>query len=144
MGLLDDWYRKNVAADWPELRGKVMGLLQREEELEEIVQLVGIDALQDQERITLEISRMIREDFLRQSAFSEVDAACPLEKQYWMLKAFLQFLRYCQELLKKGRLMEELLGSPFRTELERMKETPPDRCVQQAQALIEKMRQELQ
>lgn len=141
---LDPWFRTTIAADLPQLRTELAAVLQKEEEIQEIVQLVGIDALQDQERVVLETSRLIREEYLRQNAYSDIDAACPLQKQYWMLKAFLQFLRYCQELLKKGRLIEELIGSPFRIELERMKETPPDRCVQHAQALIEKMRQELQ
>jgi V/A-type H+-transporting ATPase subunit A len=136
---LDPWFMSKVAPDWPQLRTDLTALLQKEEELQEIVQLVGIDALQDQERIVLEVSRLIREEYLRQSAYSEIDAACPLEKQYWMLKALLQFLRHCRESLTKGRPIEQLLASPFRGELERMKETPPDRCVQQAQAMIEKM-----
>lgn len=140
---LDPWFRAQVASDWPQLRAELAALLQKEEELQEIVQLVGIDALQDQERIALEVSRLVREEYLRQNAYSEIDAACPLEKQYWMLKALLLFLRYCRELLKRGWLIEQLLGSPFRAELERMKETSPDSCIQQAQAMIEKMQQEL-
>jgi len=140
---LDPWFRAQVASDWPQLRVELAALLQKEEELQEIVQLVGIDALQDQERIALEVSRLVREEYLRQNAYSEIDAACPLEKQYWMLKALLLFLRYCRELLKRGWLIEQLLGSPFRAELERMKETSPDSCIQQAQAMIEKMQQEL-
>lgn len=139
---LDPWFESNVAGDWPKLRADLAALLQKEEELQEIVQLVGIDALQDQERIALEVSRLIREEYLRQSAFSETDAACPLEKQYWMLKALLQFLRYCRELHRKGRPIEQILASPFRVELERMKETEPTRCVPQARAMIEKMEQD--
>jgi V/A-type H+-transporting ATPase subunit A len=141
--LLDPWFQTQVASDWPQLRAELTGILQKEEELQEIVQLVGIDALQDTERIVLEVSRLIREEYLRQNAYSEIDAACPLEKQYWMLKAQLQFLRYCQILLKTERPIEQLVASPFRSELERMKETPPDRCIQQAQTMIEKMEQEL-
>jgi V/A-type H+-transporting ATPase subunit A len=140
---LDPWFCAHVATDWPQLRADVTTLLQKEEELQEIVQLVGIDALQDQERMTLEVSRLIREEYFRQSAFSEVDAVCPLDKQYWMLKALLRFLRYCQASLKKGRPIEELLVSGFRSGLERMKETPPDRCVEEAKAMIGKMEQEL-
>lgn len=140
---LDPWFQAQVAQDWPQLRSELSALLQKEEDLQEIVQLVGIDALQDQERIVLEVSRLLREEYLRQSAFSEVDAACPLAKQYWMLKAQLEFLRYCQALLKKGCPIEQLLASPLRSELERMKETPPDGCIQQARTTIEKMWQEL-
>ncbi|HSG06365.1 MAG TPA: V-type ATP synthase subunit A, partial [Nitrospiria bacterium] len=71
---LREWYLENVAPDWLEVRRGIIELLQKEEEIQEIVQLVGVDALQDQERVTLEAGRMIREDFLRQSAFSPVDA----------------------------------------------------------------------
>lgn len=140
---LDPWFQTQVAQDWPQLRSELGALLQKEEELQEIVQLVGVDALQDPERILLEVSRLIREEYLRQNAYSEIDAACPLAKQYWMLKAQLEFLRYCQALLKMGRPIEQLLAAPFRSELERMKETPSDRCVQQAQTMVEKMEQEL-
>ncbi|WP_447976663.1 V-type ATP synthase subunit A [Candidatus Nitrospira bockiana] len=140
---LDPWFQAQVASDWPQLRTELAALLQKEEELQEIVQLVGIDAVQDQERIVLEVSRLIREEYLRQNAYSDVDAACPLAKQYWMLKAQLAFLGYCQGMLKNGSPIEQLLASPLRSELERMKETPPDSCVQRAQAMIEKMQQEL-
>jgi V/A-type H+-transporting ATPase subunit A len=85
----------------------------------------------------------VREEYLRQSAFSEVDACCPLQKQYWMLKAFSRFLAYCRALLKKGHSIDEVLASPFRSELERLKENVPDVCVAQAQAMVEKMEQEL-
>ncbi|MBI3809892.1 MAG: V-type ATP synthase subunit A [Nitrospirae bacterium] len=136
---LDPWFREQVAPDWPRLRADLSSLLQKEEELQEIVQLVGIDALQDQERIVLEVSRLIREEYLRQSAYSDTDASCPLPKQYWMLKALLEFLRHCRDLLKKGRTIEQVLESPFRAELERMKETPADRCVEMARTMIEKM-----
>lgn len=140
---LDPWLRGLVAQDWPHLRADLAALLQQEEELLEVVQLVGIDALQDQERIVLEVSRLVREEYLRQSAFSDVDACCPLEKQYWMLKAFLRFLPYGRALLKKGRSIDEVVASPFRSELERLKETAPEPCVTQAQALVDKMEQEV-
>ncbi|MDF0642496.1 MAG: V-type ATP synthase subunit A [Nitrospira sp.] len=141
---LDPWFQTKIAPDWPQLRAELAGLLQKEEELQEIVQLVGIDALQDPERILLEVSSLVREEYLRQNAYSDIDAACPLAKQYWMLKAQLEFLRYCQALLKQGRRIEQLLASSFRSELERMKETPPDGCIQQAQTMIGKMQQELE
>ena len=142
MAQLDDWYRKNVATDWPELRRELMGLLQREEELQEIMQLVGIDALQDQERITLETSRMIREEFLRQSAFSEVDASCPMEKQYWMIKAFFAFYHLCRDRLKKGGPIEAVLSLPFREELARLKESPVRGFVERVKDLIARMEKE--
>lgn len=139
---LDPWFQKEIAPDWPGLRADLAALLQKEKELEEIAQLVGIDSLPDQERIVLEASRLIREEYLRQNAFSDVDAACPLRKQYWMLKALLRFLRYCRELLKKGQTIDQLLASPLRSDLERLKETEPGEAVKLAQAMLEKMAKE--
>lgn len=140
---LAPWFQDQIAADWPACRAELAALLQKEEELQEIVQLVGIDGLPDQERIVLEVCRLVREEYLRQNAFSEIDAACPLAKQYWMLKAWLQFLRYGRSWIPKGRPVEDVLASPFKRELERMKDLPPDACIASAQTLIEKMQQEL-
>jgi V/A-type H+-transporting ATPase subunit A len=139
---LDGWFRARVADDWPELRQRLIALFQREEDLQEIVQLVGIDALQDPERIALESSRLVREEFLRQSAFSEADASCPLEKQYWMLKAFLYFYDLGRDLLGKGLPIEKVLGLPLRLELTRMKETRAEGFAARAQALIAAMDEE--
>ncbi|MBI3610321.1 MAG: V-type ATP synthase subunit A [Nitrospirae bacterium] len=139
---LEDYYRRSVAPDWSELRREMMALLQQEEELQEVVQLVGIDALQDPQRIALELSRIIRDDFLRQHAFSEVDAACPLEKQYWMLKVIFAYQSLCQDLLKKGRPVEEILNLPVREELGRMKEIPVTGFVDRAKKLMARMDKE--
>jgi len=133
---LDGWFRTHAGEDWPELRRDLMALLQREEQLQEIVQMVGIDALQDPERILLSVSRMVREEFLRQSAFSENDASCPPRKAYWMLKAFLAFLSLCRDLLKKGVSAESALSLPLREELGRMKESPAAGFRERAEALI--------
>ncbi|MBI3995714.1 MAG: V-type ATP synthase subunit A, partial [Nitrospirae bacterium] len=141
---LEDYYRKEVAPDWSDLRKQMMALLQKEEELQEIVQLVGVDALQDQQRIALEIGRVLRDDFLRQHAFSEVDASCPLEKQYWMLKVIIHYDRFCQALLKKGRSVEEIFGLPFREELGRMKEIPVAGFIERAGELASRMDKELE
>ena len=85
------WYETNVAPDWLEHRDRAMFILQKETELQEIVQLVGPDALPESEKIILEVARMLREDFLQQFAFDEVDAYCPPDKQYWILKTILAF-----------------------------------------------------
>ena len=79
---LKEWYTKNIAPDWMEIRDQTMYFLQKEIELLEIVQLVGPDALPESEKLILEVTRMIREDFLQQSAYSDVDSYCPLDKQY--------------------------------------------------------------
>jgi len=88
---LDNWYGKEIAPDWVTLRGKAMDILQKESELQEIVQLVGSDALPEKEQLTLEIARMIREYFLQQNAYHEVDTYCSLKKQYKMMSAIMKF-----------------------------------------------------
>jgi len=133
---VDDWFRENVAGDWPALRQELMALLQREEELQEVVQMVGIDALQEQERIVLTVSRMVREHFLRQSAYSEADAHCTPEKGYRMLRAFLSFHALCRDLLARKVPVDTILALPFREELERMKELPSEGFRETADALI--------
>jgi V/A-type H+-transporting ATPase subunit A len=112
----------SIAYDWRDLRDKTMFLLQKEVELQEIVQLVGPDALPDTEKAILEVTRMIREDFLQQSAFDEIDSFCPLEKQYWMLKAILAFHDAMTEALEKGVSLQQVLDLPVKTAIARMKE----------------------
>jgi V/A-type H+-transporting ATPase subunit A len=84
---LHDWYDKEVSPEWNKLRSWAMGVLQKEAELQEIVQLVGSDALPEAEQITIEIARMIREIFLQQNAYDAVDTFCDMSKQYDMMKA---------------------------------------------------------
>jgi V/A-type H+/Na+-transporting ATPase subunit A len=112
----------SIAYDWRDLRDKTMFLLQKEVELQEIVQLVGPDALPDTEKAILEVTRMIREDFLQQSAFDEIDSFCPLEKQYWMLKTILAFHDAMTGALEKGVSLQQVLDLPVKTAIARMKE----------------------
>ncbi len=99
-----------------------MYLLQKEAELQEIVQLVGPDALPEGEKAVLEVTRMIREDFLQQSAYSPVDAFCPMEKQYLMLKAILAFHDTAVAAMGRGLALRQVLALPQKTEIARMKE----------------------
>ena len=89
---LTDWYATNVASDWPTLIGDARALLQREVELLEIVRLVGPDALAEIERAVLTVARMLREDFLQQSASDLIDRFCPRAKAYWMLKVIIKIM----------------------------------------------------
>ncbi len=107
---LSDWFVKNVAPDWKELVNKAMGILQEEEKLQEIVQLVGSDALPEKERITLEVARMIREFFLQQNAFHEVDRYSEPEKSYLMLKLILNFEKLARNALERGAVIEDILN----------------------------------
>ncbi len=96
------WWQKEIGEDWFELRSKAMALLQKEAELQEIVQLVGPDALPPAEQATLEGARVIREDFLQQNAFHEIDTYCPPKKQYLMVKIMLEFYDLIMEAVRKG------------------------------------------
>ena len=93
MPLLDRWYRENLEPDYPETRDAISQLLQQEASLQEMVQLVGPDALQDQERLVIEVGRTIREDFLQQDAFHENDASCSMEKAQGIMRMILNFYR---------------------------------------------------
>ncbi|MCD6478494.1 MAG: V-type ATP synthase subunit A [Candidatus Diapherotrites archaeon] len=87
----DSWFAKNVSENWPKVRSRAMALLQKEAELQEIVQIVGPDALPERERLTLLVARMLREDFLQQNAFHEIDSYCPVEKQLAIIELILFF-----------------------------------------------------
>jgi len=120
--LLDEWFTEQVAADWTDLRAQMLQLLQKDAQLQEVVQLVGPDALQDAERLILEVSKMIREDFLQQNAFSEVDAYCSLEKQHGMMTGLVEFYERANEALDRGVSIDEILNLPLREDLSRLKE----------------------
>ncbi|OPX72707.1 MAG: V-type ATP synthase alpha chain [Methanoregulaceae archaeon PtaB.Bin108] len=119
---IKDWFAASGFSDWKDLRARAMYLLQKEVELQEIVQLVGPDALPESEKAILEITRMIREDFLQQSAYHDIDSFCSLEKQYWMLKVILAFYDRVNQAMGKGVSLVKILKSPVKTEIGRMKE----------------------
>ncbi|MEJ8542947.1 ATP synthase subunit A [Methanothermobacter wolfeii] len=123
---VEDWWAKNVNPEWRSVRDEAMVLLQKEAELQEIVQLVGPDALPDRERITLETTRMIREDFLQQNAYHEVDTYCSPSKQFEMLRTIIMFHRNATAALKKGAPAADLIGLPVKEDIGRMKYIPED------------------
>jgi len=118
---LTDWFVGNVAGDWEELRMRAMAILQKESELQEVVQLVGSDALPDDEQLTLEVARMIREYFLQQNAYHEVDTYCPLQKQHDMLAAIMVYDDLARNALNMGRLVDEIVNVPAKAELAQIK-----------------------
>jgi V/A-type H+-transporting ATPase subunit A len=111
-GALDPWYRQNVAPDYPELRDAISELLQREAGLQEIVQLVGPDALQDAERLVIEVGRIIREDFLQQNAYHEIDAYCSMGKAYGIMKMILTLYKEAEAAIRRGVNIDEILALP--------------------------------
>ncbi|MCR4368682.1 MAG: V-type ATP synthase subunit A, partial [archaeon] len=119
---LDGTYANTVASDWADNRAKAMALLQKEAELQEIVQLVGPDALPEKEQAVLDATRMIREDFLQQSAYSDVDATASLRKQYKMLLAILRFYDKAQDAIELGVQLKAITALKVRDDIARMKE----------------------
>lgn len=123
---VSDWFKENVAHDWMELRARLMLLLQEESELDEIVKMVGMDALSPSDRMKLEAARSIREDYLHQNAFHEVDTYTPPKKQYLMMKLILEYYDVCCDALKNGADVEALSSMPVREEIGRYKYTEND------------------
>ena len=121
---VEDWWNTNTGSDWRETRDTAMALLQKESELQEIVQLVGPDALPDRERITLETTRMIREDFLQQNAYHEVDTYCAPKKQYQMLKTIIMYHVNAEAALDRGAASADIITIPVKDEIGRMKYLP--------------------
>ncbi len=121
---MEDWFNGNVYGDWMECRNRLMRLLQEESELQEIVQLVGMDALSAPERLKLEAARSIREDFLHQNSFHEIDTYTSLEKQYRMMQLVLAYYDEAAAALAKGADIEALVGLAVREEIGRYKYTP--------------------
>jgi V/A-type H+-transporting ATPase subunit A len=134
---LTDWYGREVG-DWKGLRTESLSLLQRERELQEIVQLVGPDALPENERLLLECTRMIREDFLQQFAYDEVDTYCPMAKQIRMLGIILRFYERARGLVQSGIGVERIREMKVRTEIARMKLVPAEKFEEEGER-IEKM-----
>ena len=120
---MQGWFNGTVAEDWMEGRQKMMSLLTEEAALEEIVQMVGMDALSPGDRLKMEAARSIREDFLHQNSFHEVDTYTPLRKQYLMMKLVLAFYEQATEALNKGASMKELLVMNVRERIGRYKYT---------------------
>jgi len=116
---LDQWYRDNIASDFPEVRTEISTLLQVESELQEIVQLVGSDALPIDQQLTLEVARMIREFFLQQNAFHDVDTYSDLKLQYDMARAILSFQEESKKAIAGGAQLEDVVNVPARTDLMR-------------------------
>ena len=118
-----NWFNEEVAADWMEDRQKMMTILQEEAELNEIVQMVGMDALSPTDRLKMEAARSIREDFLHQNSFHEIDTYTPLRKQYLMMKLVLAFYEKSVDALNKGADMNVLIAMPVREKIGRYKYT---------------------
>ncbi|SHJ69829.1 V/A-type H+-transporting ATPase subunit A [Hathewaya proteolytica DSM 3090] len=132
------WINDNVASDWTKLTTEAMTILQDEEKLQEIVRLVGIDALSESDRLKLEVAKSVREDYLQQNAFHEVDTYTSLDKQYKMLKLVLSFYDYGKKALKAGVYLNSILCMEIRDRIARAKYIHEDNINE-----IDKVREDL-
>jgi V/A-type H+-transporting ATPase subunit A len=137
---LNDWFHDQVADDWSRLIREAMILLQREVELLEIVQLVGPDALADHERAILFVARMLREDFLQQSAYHEIDRYCPPEKTYWMLKSIMDVYQHIQSAVEANKSLTEITQIPVLADFGRIKELEVDKAKTRIQSIMDRVR----
>ena len=143
-GYLGDWFANSAAPDFMEQRDEMMGLLQKESELQEIVQLVGADALPPRERGTLEVARMIREDFLQQNAYHDIDSYCSLEKQYLMAKAILQWHDGASDAIERGIGIDKLERMKIKDAMARMKYVPNDGFREKYEEIMRDMKDEFE
>ena len=137
-----DWYKSNVSKDWIELRKEALEILQKESELQEIVQLVGYDALPEPEKGILDTARSIREDYLQQSAFDEVDTYTSIQKQHKMLSTILEFGRKEADVIKKGSTSAKVGALESRGMIPKMKWTKEEELEKLLNDINSKMKQE--
>ena len=140
---MGDWFNENVHEDWMNCRSRLMRLLQEEAELQEIVQLVGMDALSAPDRLKLEAARSIREDFLHQNSFHEIDTYTPLEKQYLMMRLVIAYYDQCADALEKGVGIEDLVNLKVRESIGRYKYTETDRIREVYEQVVKELAAEL-
>ena len=124
---IGEWMDKNISEEWSGLHHDAMLLLQQEAELEEIVKLVGYDSLSAPDRLTLESARSVREDYLQQNAFDDVDTYTSNKKQFMMLKMIMDFSRECRNALASGVKVEKLFALPVSEKIARAKYVPEDK-----------------
>ncbi|WP_369296929.1 V-type ATP synthase subunit A [uncultured Neglectibacter sp.] len=134
-----DWFNEKVAPDWMEDRQKMMSLLQDEAELEEIVKMVGMDALSAGDRLKMEAARSIREDFLHQNSFHEVDTYSSLQKQYLLMKLVIAFYEQSKEALDKGANIQGLIKMDVREKIGRFKYVTEDKLDKEYKATMDEL-----
>ncbi|MDY5366686.1 MAG: V-type ATP synthase subunit A [Eubacteriales bacterium] len=140
---LEPWFNKEVDPDWTAMVQKVMNMLQEESELEEIVRLVGIDALSYKDRLTLEATRSIREDYLHQNAFHEVDTYTSPAKQAMLLRLIIGYYEKSLDALSKDASFNKLAALPVREDIGRFKYTEENKCAERYEEITAKLNAEI-
>lgn len=139
---MGEWYKDHVDAEWEENRAKALRILQEEAQLEEIVRLVGMDALSYADRLTMDTAKSLREDYLHQDAFHEVDTYASLKKQFMMLKLILECDKYSREALAKDVDLDDILNIGAREMIGRVKYIPETE-LEKIEQVGKQMRQQL-
>src|SRR5437764_1780704 len=139
---LDEWYRKEIGPDWTMMRKEAMNILQRDDELREIVMLVGPDALSESQRVTLELARMIKEDFLMQAAYNPADTYCDKTKIDLMIKLILDYHKIMQKAVDENIPLQKILDLPVKIEIDRMRLTAGDNFPSFAEHIEEELNKE--
>ena len=140
---LGKWFDENVSDEWMSCRQGLMSLLQEEAELEEIVKMVGMDALSPIDRLKMEAARSIREDFLHQNSFHEIDTYTPLQKQFRMMKLVLAFYEQSKKALEGGASIQNLIKMPVREQIGRFKYTKAEDVEKEYQAVLDELAKEV-
>jgi len=141
---LENWYKAQIGPEWSSLRKEGMALLQRDEELREIVMLVGPDALSESQRVVLEAARMIKEDFLIQSALHPVDSYCSPEKTVLLMSLIMRFYERMKESAEKGIPLQRALELPAKDDIARAKIHPSETFNEFAKGLTTRIDEQFQ
>jgi V/A-type H+-transporting ATPase subunit A len=141
---MNDWYKSNISSDWIKRRQEALEILQREAELQEIVQLIGYDALPEPEKGILDTARSIREDFLQQSAYDEVDTYSSIKKQFMMLSVILEFGKLEAEAIKKGISSSKVGSLEVRKQISMIKWTKEEQIEQLIKEIEVNMKQQFE
>ncbi len=140
---LGEWFNETVADDWDDQRVWALRLLSQEEELQSIVQLLGIEVLAPSERVAFQTGRLLREDFLQQSAYDEIDSYCPLTKQYWMLKVIRHLHEAVLDVVDDTTDIERIALLDTVAEVARMRSWLPDDAAEAADELMRRVDEEV-
>ena len=144
LDMMEKWFCENIDPEWMNLRNRVMALLQDEAELDEIVKLVGMDALNAHDRLKLEAARSIREDYLHQDAFHEVDTYASLKKQCEMMKLVLYYFDTATDAVDNGANVNKLIDVPVRERIGRIKYVPEDKVPEEARQIKDELNKEVE
>ena len=140
---LENWFSEHVSPEWKKCVGEMVAMLQNESNLQEIVKLVGMDALSPADRLTLEAAQSVREDFLQQNAFDEVDAYASLQKQFGMMQLILAYYHQAQKALADGASIDRVAALRVRERIARAKEVPEKDVAQEYAAILTQLEEEL-